>query len=327
VRPRYPILEFDPCRIEIVTPVHNRKPLTLRCLRSLSRIDRTGLTVHVIIVDDGSTDGTSEEISCLFPDVEIIQGDGNLWYTGGTNRGIEAALKHNPDYILTINDDTIFHEGFLLRLVRCAEAHPKSIVGALLLSWTRPHEVFLVGSRWDTWYGGWRHAKGLTPWNVPQNAFDVDVIYGNCVLHPVEAVRQNGLMNAAMLPHLFADIEYTTRMRKAGWRLLIEPSAYVWCQPNHPPPPLLNQSIGSIFRELFLDSKSYRNLVQLFRARWYTAPSRFLAVPAYVIVLIRLALHAVLSGGDWPRWTDLPDTSHLKPDRTKIPKDSTKVVQ
>lgn len=303
--------EFGLPRIEIVTPVHNRKPLTLRCLRSLSHIDNAGLAVHIIVVDDGSTDGTSEEISRLFPDVEIIRGDGNLWYTGGTNRGIEAALKHDPDYILAINDDTIFHESFLLRLVRCAEAHPRSIVAALLLSWSLPHQVFLVGSQWSTWHGGWRHAKGLTPWTVPPNAFDVELIYGNCVLYPVEAIRQNGLMNENRLPHLFSDIEYTVRMRKAGWPLLIEPTAYAWCQPNRPPPPLLSRRIGSIFRELFVDSKSYRNLVQLFKARWYTAPSRLQAIAAYVIVILRLALHAGASEGNMPRWTDLPKQKAL----------------
>jgi len=82
----------SPIRIEIVTPVRNRKAITLQCLRSLSRIDRTDLEVHVIVVDDGSTDGTSESIRERFPEIEVVQGDGKLFYTGGTNRGIQAAL-------------------------------------------------------------------------------------------------------------------------------------------------------------------------------------------------------------------------------------------
>ena len=89
-------------RIEIVTPVHNRRDITLQCLKSLARIDRTGLEVHVIIVDDGSTDGTSEAIAEQFPETEIVHGDGSLWFTAGTNRGIEAAMKHDPEYVLTI---------------------------------------------------------------------------------------------------------------------------------------------------------------------------------------------------------------------------------
>jgi GT2 family glycosyltransferase len=80
-------------KIEIVTPVHNRREETLQCLRSLARAESSGLDLHVIIVDDGSTDGTAEAVATQFPDVEIIRGDGSLWYTAGTNRGIQAALR------------------------------------------------------------------------------------------------------------------------------------------------------------------------------------------------------------------------------------------
>jgi GT2 family glycosyltransferase len=298
--------------VEIVTPVHNRKVLTLRCLRSLSHINRAGLTTHVIVVDDGSTDGTSEEISRCFPDVEIIKGDGTLWFAGGTNCGIQAALKHNPDYILTINDDSIFHDCLVERLVGCAVAHPKSIVGALLLLWDRPHAVFQVGPRWDTWYGGWRHPTQLTAWTVPRESFDVEVIVGNCVLYPIEAILKNGLMNESILPHLTADVEYTIRMRRAGWRLLVEPSAYVWCQPNVVLPPLRSMGMKPILHELFLNFKSQRNLIQLFKARWYTAPSRLLAVVAYGITIIRLGLHALGLAGNWPHWADLPLAAKLE---------------
>ena len=303
-------MRSETVRVEIVTPVHNRKAITLQCLRSLSHIEKTGLTTHVIVVDDASTDGTSEEISRCFPDVEIVQGDGSLWYAGGTNRGIEAALKHNPHYILAINDDSIFHDCFLQRLIRCAESHPKSVVGALLLLWDRPHAVFQVGARWDTWYGGWRHPRNLTVWTVPKTAFDVEHIVGNCVLYPVDAILEHGLMHETALAHWGADVEYTIRMKRAGWRLLIEPSAYVWCQPNIILPPMNTMSVPSIFRELFLNSRSPKNLRHLFKARWHTAPSRLLGLTAYGITVVRIALHAVGLGGSWPLWADLPLTSN-----------------
>src|SRR5437868_1085131 len=117
----------EPIRVEIVAPVHNRREITLQCLRSLSRIDRTGLDVNIFIVDDGSTDGTSEAIREQFPSVKLIQGDGNLWFTEGTNTGVRAALKHDPKYVLLINDDSVFDEHFLVRLVETAETNPRSV--------------------------------------------------------------------------------------------------------------------------------------------------------------------------------------------------------
>ncbi len=71
----------SPIRVEIVTPVHNRKATTLQCLKSLSRIDAEGLDIHVVVVDDGSTDGTGDAIRAEYPEVEVVRGDGSLWVT------------------------------------------------------------------------------------------------------------------------------------------------------------------------------------------------------------------------------------------------------
>ncbi|MGB4989617.1 MAG: glycosyltransferase, partial [Pyrinomonadaceae bacterium] len=106
----------DLIRVAFVIPVHNRREITLQCLRSLARIDRTGLSIKIFIVDDGSTDGTSDAIREQYPDVELISGDGTLHYAGGTNRGIEAAMKWPPDYIVTMNDDAVYHDQFLQKL-------------------------------------------------------------------------------------------------------------------------------------------------------------------------------------------------------------------
>ena len=299
-------MEALPVQIEIVTPVHNRKSITLQCLRSLSRIDRCGLAVHIIVVDDGSVDGTADAIERNFPDVEVIRESGNLWYAGGTNCGIRAALKRHPNYILAVNDDSIFHDSFLQRLVHCSRQNPKSVIGPLLLLWDRPHQVFQVGPCWDTWYGGWRHPMRLTPWTVPRQAFEVDLIVGNCVLYPVEAILQVGLMKERDLPHCYADAEYTTRMRRSGWKLRIEPSAFVWCKPNNVPTSMRAMRVVTAFKELFFDQHSHRNLVNLVKSRCYTAPSGHLAAAASAIHVFRLGLHGLGLGGSWPDWPDPP---------------------
>lgn len=289
--------------VEIVTPVYNRRETTLQCLRSLARIDTTGLNVHVIIVDDGSSDGTSEAISKEFPDVEVVRGDGTLHYTGGTNRGIEAALLRNPDYVLAINNDSIFDEQFLRRMVACAEENPRSVVGALLLLWDRPHQVFQIGSYWQTWYGGWRHRTQLTAFTVPDHAFEVEVIVGNCALYPVAAIKEVGLMKASSFPYGFGDIEYTPRMRRAGWRLLIEPGARVWCEPNVVLPSPTKQPVTKLARDLFVNYENQFNLRRQFVARWESAPSRAQAVTAFGILLVRLGFKFA-GVGTWPNWPD-----------------------
>ena len=288
-------LESDakPIRVAAVIPVYNRRDTTLQCLRSLSRIDKAGLEFRVFIVDDGSTDGTSGAIREQYPEVEIIEGTGDLHYAAGTNVGIRAAQKWAPDFYLLMNDDAVFHEQFLRRLVETAIDNERSVVGALLLLWDRPHVVFQVGQEWKTAHGGWIIPDDLTAFNVGSEPFDVECLVGNCTLVPSEAVEQCGVLDAETFPHGWGDAQYFMRLRKAGWRLMVDPRSYVWCEPNTNPPPLHTRSAGDIFRTLFVDRRHPLNFQRQFIARWESAPSRLLAIPAfgvYVLSLVRKSL-------------------------------------
>lgn len=285
-------------RVEIVTPVHNRREITLQCLRSLSRIDSTGLDIHIVIVDDGSTDGTSAAIRDQFPDVEVVEGDGSLWFTEGTNVGMRAALEHDPKYLLLINDDSVFDSRFLINLVETAESHPRSVVGPLLLLWDQPHKLFQTAPVWDTWGGGWRHWYQQTVWTVPDRPFRVDIIVGNCVLVPAAAVRECGLMDARRFPS-FGDAEYTPRLKRAGWDLLIDPRARVFCMPNTVFPSARRLGLVRLLKALFFDLKDVHNLRRRFFANWCAAPSRAAAVTAFIAFLVRIPLGKSIETAKW----------------------------
>ncbi|CAN5718590.1 hypothetical protein BH20ACI4_BH20ACI4_00130 [soil metagenome] len=274
----------------LVIPVYNRRETTLQGLKSLSRINTENLEVKIFVVDDASPDGTGEAVRKNFPDVELITGDGTLHYAAGTNRGIEAALKWNPDYIVTMNDDSVFHEQFLQRLVKTAKKNPRSIIGALLLLWDEPHKVFQIGQKWRTLSGGWEMPEDLTAFNVGQDAFEVECIVGNCVLFPVEAIKENGLMDEKKFPHGWGDAQFLMRMRKAGWKLLIEPKSLVWCEPNTNPAPLHTLSKKEILKVLFVNRRHPLNLQRQFIARWESAPKKLLAIPAFAVYCFKIAL-------------------------------------
>ncbi len=269
-------------------PCHNRRQLTLQCLRSLNRIDRTGLGVHVVVVDDGSTDGTSDAVRAEFPEAEIIAGDGNLWFTEGTNVGIRAALKHQPDYVLLINDDQVFDSNAVRAMVECAERHPRSVIGSLLLLWDTPHKLFQTAPVWSTRLGGWRHWHNQTVWTIPKSPWKVDIIVGNCVLVPATAMQEAGLMNSKRYPN-FGDAEYTPRLRKLGWQLLIEPRARVFCQPNTLPPRIMAMSFRKMFSALFFDLGNGHNLRRRLYANMDSAPSKLQGFAAFAMFLARAA--------------------------------------
>jgi GT2 family glycosyltransferase len=282
-------LNKNKIKVEIVTPVYNRRDITLQCLKSLSRIKKENLDIHIIVVDDASTDGTFQAVKKSYPEVELIKGNGNLWYSGGINRGIEAALKHNPDYILTVNDDGIFDENFLVRMIECAEKYPKSVIGSLLLLWDAPHKLFQTSPKWDVWSGGFRHWQNQTVWTVPEKPWEVEIIVGNCVLFPVEAIREVGLMNEKRYPH-FGDAEYTPRMRKKGWRLLIEPRARVFCKPNNAQPRLREMPLRKLLWTLFVDKRNGNSVYRRLYGYLDAAPNRLEGYLAFLLFFARFAL-------------------------------------
>lgn len=299
-------------RVEIVTPVYNRRELTLQFLRSLSRVDRAGLELHTIIVDDASTDGTAEAVGKEFPEVQIVKGDGNLWYTGGTNRGLEAALKHDPDYILCVNNDSIFEEKCIRNLVECAEKNPHSVIGAVLLLWDTPHKVFQVAPKWETFSGGWRHWRNQTVWTLPKNPWKVELIVGNCVLYPAQVIREVGFMDEKRLVQ-YGDAEYTPRMRKRGWQLLIEPRARVFCKPNDLPPKLLKMPLKKIIRTLFFDKHNVQSMHRRFYSNLLGAPSRLSGLAAFSVFFIRYLL-GKNAEGNWALHKTEPPLSEVYAD-------------
>lgn len=280
-------------KVAIVIPVYNRRDTTLQGLRSLSRINTEGLDVKVYVVDDASPDGTADAIKENYPEVELLHGDGFLHYAGGTSLGMEAALSWDPDFIATMNDDSIFHELFLQRLIKTAEENPNSIVGALLLLWDEPHKVFQVGQSWQTLYGGWRIPNDLTAFTVPNKPFEVECIVGNCVLFPVKAVKENGLMDGEKFKHGWGDAPYLMRMRKAGWKLLIQPKSYVWCEPNTYPPPLHTLPIKEVLYNLFVNKGNPLNFRTQFEALWESSPSKVRAVVAFSVYCLKLGIKSL----------------------------------
>jgi GT2 family glycosyltransferase len=301
-------MTLDRIRVAIVAPVHNRRELTLQCLKSLSRLNSDGLEIVTIIVDDGSTDGTADSIRAEFPDVRIVAGNGELWFTEGTNVGVRASMEYEPKYVLMINDDQVFDPRFLQYMVETAEKFPRSVVGSLLLLWDRPHKLFQTAPVWDTLKGGWRHWSHQTVWTVPDKPWSVDLIVGNCLLVPAAAIEECGLMDAKRFPN-FGDAEYTPRLKRAGWQLLIDPRARVFCQPNNIPERIRNKTLRKLFVDLVVDLKNVHNLRRRLYANLLGGPNKVAGLTAFIAFLVNAAMGRNV---ETTRWADANPEPPLK---------------
>lgn len=189
--------------IAVLITVHNRKKTTLECLHNLYSQNTGSYTLDVFLVDDASTDGTGDAVRAQYPDVNLILGDGNLFWNRGMRKAWEIALRRPHDFFLWLNDDTIIYENAINNILE--DYHhlpPKSIIsGATCASFDNTKVT----------YGG-NTDKMLSPNGIPQH---IDYMNGNFVLIPNIVCQVVGI-NDAKFTHSYGDREYSVRCNKNG---------------------------------------------------------------------------------------------------------------
>jgi GT2 family glycosyltransferase len=207
---------------------HNRKAKTLACLRHLfdqPLPPQTSLKVY--LVDDGSTDGTSEEIRATFPSVHVIAGDGSLFWAEGLRLAWRYASKTDPDAYFWLNDDTFLYPGALAKLIETADLVPGQ-------------PCIAVGSCQDPvtgrrTYGGERLQTGhpgklAAVDSAPAEAKRCDTFNGNCVLITKKAFQLLGPIRA--FKHSMGDTDYGLRATQLGIPVILTPGYLASCQNN-----------------------------------------------------------------------------------------------
>lgn len=216
----------DP-RLYIVIPVRDRCRLTRACLLALQA--QTYRNATVIVVDDGSTDGTRQMLSNEFPTATVLEGRGDLWWTGATNLGCAWVLERakDTDAVVTLNDDTVPGPHWLARLQTAAQAHPRALVGSVAVAGPEKRiESATISIDWWTakYSDPYRGADLASLRSRAPSVLDSAALSGKGTLVPVRALRELGLY-AARLPHYAADYEFSIRAARRGWRLLVATQA------------------------------------------------------------------------------------------------------
>lgn len=215
----------------VIIPVHDRLECTLECLGSLRRQECADVTT--VVVDDGSTDGTCAGLARLHPEVTVLWGDGDLWWSGAMDRGLEWVLPRaaDEDHVLALNNDTVLSPDVVSTLLRLASERPRALLGAVAVDRDHGGRIVDGGVRLD-----WRTAKarrlaeGLTPAEAVARHGEVaavSVLSGRCTLIPVRAFRDVGVFDQRRLPHYGADWEFSCRAQRHGYALFMAYSTEV----------------------------------------------------------------------------------------------------
>jgi len=198
----------------------NRRETTLSCLRLLARQVPCGAELGQVVVDDGSSDGTSEAIAKEFPAARILRSDGSLYWCGGMRLAWQTAAEEDPDYYLLLNDDTHLVAEALREL--------------LLLAPNPECDVIAVAAICDpvtgnSTYGGVRRKSSVIPATGRPEL--CDTLNANCVLIPRAVYTKLGILNDSYT-HGMGDFDYGFLASRSGIRVLQSPTYLGTCSQN-----------------------------------------------------------------------------------------------
>lgn len=287
---------LDPGDLWCVLASHDRCETTLTCLASVTAQTGDVPAVRILLVDDGSTDGTAEAVRARFPDVEIVTGDGDLYWAGGMRLGIDTAVARGAHTLWLVNDDAVLDPDALYRSLTVAEEwHHRTGV--------RPWVVGSMRSPDDgsTTYGGWSRR-----WHVlvrlipaPVEATRCATTSCNSLVVPVDQYLAVGGLDPRF-PHLRADHDLGYRASKAGVHLVIAPGHLGTCAANGRSPwqdPVT--PLRARLRDLH-SPKWYPPALSLrYTLRHYGPIGLASFVRPYVLVVATASTHRVRRGVRW----------------------------
>lgn len=205
-------------RSTIIIPNYNGIKYIGNCLESLK-----GEPARVLVIDNGSTDGSRELAQEKFPSVEVIALETNQGFCGAVNRGI---AESKTTYVILLNNDTAAEPGFVRALEEPLQKDGRIFSGAAqMINMHQPHLIDDAGDYYCAL--GWAFAAGKDKERDScRHRRDIFAACGGACIYRRETLSQIGLLDENHFAYL-EDIDLGYRARIAGYRNLYIPEAVV----------------------------------------------------------------------------------------------------
>jgi GT2 family glycosyltransferase len=188
-----------------------------------------GWTLEVLVVDNGSKDGSVAALAAEFPEVELLALPENRRYAGGNNAGLTYALKRGADAVMLLNNDTEADPALCEKLVLALEQHPGAGAATPLIYFGPPSaRIWYAGGHCVPALGFAGH-RGLRTLDRGQyrEVETTGYLTGCCVLASREVWEKVGLLDERYFIYA-EDADWSLRARAAGYSLLFVPTARLW---------------------------------------------------------------------------------------------------
>lgn len=215
-------------KVHIVTLNWNGIKDTSTCLKSLRGLDYGNF--KTVVVDNGSDNGEADKLAKQFPEVKVIKNPVNLGFTGGNNAGIDLALKHNADYVLLLNNDTVATKDILTKLVGFYESEPSAGAVSPRILYMDRKTIWFDGAKLISWLGISRNThKGQKVGSngLPVKPFRTGYNSGAALLMNSALIKKVGKLNDRYFIY-YEDLEWCYKASKLGKYSYVVPDAVIY---------------------------------------------------------------------------------------------------
>lgn len=269
----------------VVIPNWNGMDSIADCLKSLQA---QSLKARIIVVENGSTDGSVEFLRDKFSDIDLLIQPKNLGFAGGVNVGIRHAIELGMDYVALFNNDAIADKDWLKHLVAALSADPPAGMAACkLLSADKSH-LDSTGDYYTTWglpYPRGRREEELGAYDDDREIFGVS---GGASLYRTAMFNDIGFFDEDFFAY-YEDVDLSFRGQLAGWRAIYVPEAEAYHQ----------QGATSSKIKGFATYQTFKNYPWLF---WKNVPLKLVPImlPRFALAHLSIAVSSLTNGRGWP---------------------------
>jgi GT2 family glycosyltransferase len=224
--------------ISIIIVNWNAKNYLRDCLNSVFRQEYPGLSYEVFVVDNGSSDASTEMVKRQFPQVKIIANSQNYGFSAANNQAIK---RSRGKYILLLNPDTVVLKGCMNRMTEFMDHHPEAgAAGCKILNtkgevdnfgsarrFPTPLTKFFFDIHLDKLFPGSKlfGKYAISDWDRNE-VREIDVLTGAFMFVRRKAIREAGLLDESFFL-LAEDIDWCFRIKKKNWKILFNPDAQI----------------------------------------------------------------------------------------------------
>jgi GT2 family glycosyltransferase len=272
-------MRFNPAAdVAIVIAVHNRRAKTRRCLESLRAAD--GQDVAVIVVDDGSRDGTSEFLAAQ-DNLVVLHGAGDLWWTASVEYGCQHAISQGASVVLLLNDDNVVAPNLVPTLVAAVERTRGCVAAVVLENYTNAKGTIYQAGGTLNWR---RRGIGLRSMGQEYREEDrvepCDWLPGCALGFPAELFKAVGGFEPRLFPQYRGDIDFTVRARDRGYGCYVTFGTWVVNDLSDSPLTFRSRVSFADFLRGFVTLRSNYNIRETVSFAWRHCPK--VLIPYYL---------------------------------------------